>query len=143
LIIQFHYELSEESVYHRYLQPLELKHRITHERLIKICFLDYDREIAIVAFDPEENKILGVGRLSHHPYTKESEFAILIADQYQGLGLGKKLLSKLIEIGRKENRQIIYGIILKENTAMIKVCEKLGFRIEALDEDLVKAVIIL
>jgi acetyltransferase len=143
LIIQFHYELSEESVYHRYLQPLELKHRITHERLIKICFLDYDREIAIVAFDPEENKILGVGRLSHHPYTKESEFAILIADQYQGLGLGKKLLSKLIEIGRKENRQIIYGIILKENTAMIKVCEKLGFLIEALDEDLVKAVIIL
>ncbi|GIX43134.1 MAG: hypothetical protein KatS3mg129_2867 [Leptospiraceae bacterium] len=139
LIIKFHHELSERSVYQRYLQPLDLKHRITHERLIKICFLDYDREIAIIALDPEENKILGVGRLSHHPYTKESEFAIIIADKYQGLGLGKKLLSKLLEIGKKENKEIIYGIILKENIPMIKVCEKLGFSIKTLDEELVKA----
>jgi acetyltransferase len=143
LIIKFHYELSERSVYQRYLQPLDIKHRITHERLIRICFLDYDREIALIVFDPEENKILGVGRLSHHPYNSISEFAILIADQYQGLGLGKKLLSKLIEIGKKEKKEVIYGIILKENVAMIKVCEKLGFNIKTIDEELVKAEIYL
>ncbi len=138
LIIKFHYDLSEQSVYLRYLQPLDLKHRITHERLIKICFLDYDREIALVAYDPEKHQILGVGRLSHHPYLKESEYAILIADRYQGMGLGKKLLSNLIEIGRKEGRKTIYGIVLKNNVSMIKVCEKLGFTVKEIDEELVK-----
>lgn len=138
LIIKFHYDLSEQSVYLRYLQPLDLKHRITHERMIKICFLDYDREIAIVAYDPEKHQILGVGRLSHHPYLKESEYAILIADRYQGMGLGKKLLSSLIEIGRREGRKTIYGIVLKNNVSMIKVCEKLGFTIKDIDEELVK-----
>ncbi|MCS7204733.1 MAG: GNAT family N-acetyltransferase [Leptospiraceae bacterium] len=139
LVIEFHQSLSERSVYHRYMQPLELKHRIKHERLVRICFLDFDREIAIIALDRENSKILGIGRLSHHPYRDESEFAILISDAYQGMGIGTKLLEKLLDIARKEKKKTVYGIILKENIPMIKVCEKLGFQIHSIDIDLVKA----
>ena len=49
LIVKFHETLSEESVYHRYFSALKLSQRIAHERLTRICFNDYDREIALVA----------------------------------------------------------------------------------------------
>ena len=49
LLVKFHETLSGESVYHRYFSALNLSQRITHERLTRICFNDYDREIALVA----------------------------------------------------------------------------------------------
>lgn len=143
LIIKFHHELSEKTVYLRYLQSLELDKRIVHERLIRVCFINYEREMAIVAVSKENNEILGIGRLIHNPYKYDSEFSILISDKYQNLGLGTKILSKLLQIGKKENRKLIYGLILKENISMIKVCEKLNFKIEPLDEELVKAIYII
>ncbi|MFN3604771.1 MAG: GNAT family N-acetyltransferase [Leptonema sp. (in: bacteria)] len=139
LIIKFHHKLSEKTVYLRYIQSLDLNQRIVHERLIRVCFINYEREIAIVVVNKENTDILGVARLVHYPYNKDSEFSILISDQYQNLGLGTKLLSKLIQIGKKENRKKIIGIILKENISMIRVCQKLNFWITPIDEELVKA----
>ena len=126
-------------MYHRYFQALHLEQRITHERLTRICFNDYDREIALVAEskplnEDEERKILGVGRLSKQHGSNGAEFAILVNDTWQNLGLGYELLKQLIEIGRAEKLDRIVGEILAENNAMRHICKKLGFKITA-DED--------
>ncbi len=66
-MIKFHETLSERSVYFRWLHMLQLSQRIAHERLIGVCFIDYDREMALVAeyHNPQmgQNEIMGVGRL--------------------------------------------------------------------------------
>ena len=97
LLVKFHETLSEESVYHRYFTALKLSQRIAHERLTRICFNDYDREIALVAeLKPAKKndgrKILGVGRLSKLHGVNEAEFAVLVSDDRHGLGLGTELL---------------------------------------------------
>ncbi len=134
LLVDFHQKLSEQSVYMRYFHMIALSQRIAHERLTRICYVDYDREIALVAEqkDPTtgEREILGAGRLARDPGTDEAEFAILVADPVQSRGLGSELLKRLIEIGRKENVRRISAEILTDNYPMQKICERLGFRLE-------------
>jgi acetyltransferase len=139
LMVSFHETLSEESVYHRYFSALNLSQRITHERLTRICFNDYDREIALVAEVKTHKldvagKILGVGRLSRIHGTNEAEFAILISDHSQNLGLGYELLKQLVAVGRAEKLERIVGEILAENHAMRHLCKKLGFKVVTDDE---------
>ena len=139
LLVKFHETLSEESVYHRYFSALHLEQRIAHERLTRICFNDYDREIALVAElkpakDGEEKKILGVGRLSKLHGANEAEFAVLVNDEWQRLGLGHELLKQLIEVGRAEKLDRIVGQILAENHAMRHICKKLGFKMVTDDD---------
>ncbi len=139
LLVKFHGTLSEESVYHRYFSALNLSQRITHERLTRICFNDYDREIALVAEskpakDGEEKKILGVGRLSKRVGMNEAEFAVLVSDHSQNQGLGYELLKRLVEIGRAEKLNRLGGQILAENHAMQHICKKLGFKIVTDDD---------
>ena len=132
-MVKFHETLSEESVYNRYFSALKLSQRITHERLTRICFNDYDREIALVAElkapKGEEKKILGVGRLSKQHGKSEAEFAVLINDEWQRQGLGYELLRRLIEIGRNEKLTQIKGQILAENHPMQHICRKAGFKV--------------
>jgi len=134
LLVKFHQTLSEQSVYMRYFHMIALSQRIAHERLTRICYVDYDREIALVAEQKNpasgEREVLGVGRLTKEPGTDEAQFAILVADPVQCRGLGSELLRRLIEIGRKENVGRITAEILIDNYAMQKVCERLGFRLE-------------
>lgn len=139
LMVKFHQTLSEESVYNRYFSALKLEQRIAHERLTRICYNDYDREIALVAEskpakEKEEKKILGVGRLSKLHGVNEAEFSVLISDESQNLGLGLELLKQLVEVGRAEKLSCITGEILADNQAMRNVCKKLGFKIVT-DED--------
>jgi acetyltransferase len=135
MLAKFHETLSEESVYHRYFSALNLSQRITHERLTRICFNDYDREIALVAElttdHDEEKQILGVGRLSKQHGSSDAEFAVLVNDRWQRLGLGHELLNQLIEVGRAEKLDRIFGQILTDNQAMQRICKKLGFKITA------------
>ncbi|MBV8276751.1 MAG: GNAT family N-acetyltransferase, partial [Verrucomicrobia bacterium] len=134
LMVKFHSQLSEETVYFRYFGLPRLKQRVAHERLTRTCFNDYDREIALVAVrqDPatKEDEIIGVGRLTKVHGLNQAEFAIVIADQFQGRGLGKKLLSRLVEIGRHERIEIIFGNILPENYPMQHVAKKVGFQVD-------------
>ena len=139
LLVKFHETLSEESVYNRYFSALQLSQRVTHERLTRICFNDYDREIALVAeLKPvkksEKAKILGVGRLSKQHATNEAEFAILVSDEWHGQGLGTELLRRLIAIGRVEKLTKISGQVLADNHAMHHICRKVGFKVVH-DED--------
>ncbi|MBV9272377.1 MAG: GNAT family N-acetyltransferase, partial [Verrucomicrobia bacterium] len=133
LMIKFHGTLSEETVHFRYFGVTKLEKRVAHERLTRICFNDYDREIALVAVrqNPEtkEDEIVGTGRLIKVLGTNDAQFAILISDQFQGQGLGVRLLTLLVDIARNEGVDRIIGHILPENYAMRQVSKKVGFDI--------------
>src|SRR5205823_10833748 len=85
LMVKFHEGLSEESVYLRYFHALGLTQRIAHERLTRICFIDYDRQMALVAehTDAENSEILAVGGLGKWLPDNEAEIAILVSDRFQ------------------------------------------------------------
>jgi acetyltransferase len=129
LIVRFHEMLSEHSVYMRYFHALRLDQRVAHERLTRICFIDYDREMVLVAVKRKpERRVVGVGRLSKVYGAPEAEFAVLIADEYQGRGLGTELLQRLIQVARDEadiERMVAY--MLPENVGMARLADKLGF----------------
>jgi len=144
LVIQFHKTLSEQSVYLRYFHLIKLSQRIAHDRLTRICFIDYDREMALVADyqNPETgtHKILAIGRLSKLHGTNEAEFAMLVSDRVQCRGLGTELLKRLLQVGRDEQLDRITAEILSDNSGMQRVCEKLGFHISrTTDPSVVKA----
>ncbi len=131
LIIKFHERLSERSVYLRYFQPLKLSTRTAHERLTRICFIDYDREMALVAEhrDPAsgEKQVLGVTRLSKIHGTDSAESAVVILDEFQHHGLGTELVRRSIEVARAEKLKKVISNILPENFEMRAVCQRLGF----------------
>ncbi|NEP84141.1 MAG: GNAT family N-acetyltransferase [Okeania sp. SIO3B3] len=82
--------------------------------------------------------MLGAGRLSKSHGVNEAEFAMLVSDPYQRQGLGTELLLRLVQIGRDEQLEGIVATILAENTAMQRVCEKVGFELQR-SADLVEA----
>jgi len=147
LLVEFHHTLSEQSVYQRYFHPFPLSERIAHERLTRIAFINYEREMALVAERRDEAHkphIIGVGRLIKLRGGKEAEFAILISDEYQHQGLGTELLSRLVAIGRREGVKRIIADILPDNAAMIRVSEQVGFTCRYSAEDgVVKAELVL
>ena len=134
---RFHATLSERSVYLRYFHMLPLDARIDHKRLTRICFIDYDREMVLVAEQAAE--ILAVGRLIREENSKEAEFAVLISDKFQGHGLGTELLKRLIEIARADGLDRVMAEILGENRQMIEICKQLGFHLEYAGQNVVKA----
>lgn len=139
LMVTFHESLSERSIYLRYFRLLKLSQRIAHERLTRVCYIDYDREMALVVehVDPAtgEPRILGVGRLTKIHGTNAAEFAVLVTDAYQGQGIGTELLRRLAQVGRDEKLALISGDILPENTDMVTVCRRVGFRCEYSEEE--------
>jgi len=146
LLVRFHQTLSERSVYFRYFHMITLHHRTSHERLTRMCFIDYAREMALVVErrDPEtgEPEIMAVGRLSRTPGVQEpeAEFAMLVNDRYQRQGLGSELLPRLLQIGRDEGLKRITAEILPENRGMQIIAAKHGFTVKAdYREDIVRA----
>ena len=142
LMVKFHESLSEESIYMRYFHMMNLDRRTAHERLTRICFIDYDREMALVAEreNPEsgEREIIGVARLSSPGGPRsEAEFSILISDDFQRRGLGTLLLGRLLEVGREEGFKRITADILFENRPMQHLSKKLGFGIKRDMEEMV------
>ncbi len=133
LMVWFHQTLSERSVFLRYFQQLQLAQRVAHERLTRICFIDYDREMALVAerCNPQtgQPEILAVGRLSKLHGANEGEVAFLVSDAFQHRGLGTELLRRLVQVGRAEKLDRILGYLLPENHAMRRVFERLDFRL--------------
>ncbi|MGZ4961865.1 MAG: bifunctional acetate--CoA ligase family protein/GNAT family N-acetyltransferase [Limisphaerales bacterium] len=133
LVAKFHETLSEQSVYYRYFSHLKLADRIRHERLTRICFNDYDREIALVAVREHRTKpheIVGIGRMSRITGVNEAEFALLISDHWQGKGLGSELLQLLARIARDEKLDRILGHILPDNARMLQTCQNCGFNVQ-------------
>jgi acetyltransferase len=138
LMVQFHATLSERSVYLRYFCTLSLNTRVEHERLVRICFGNYDRGFALVAdhtnVETGQHEILGVGRLSGNSNRTEAEAAVLISDRWQGKGLGTELLSRVVQVARAEGFARVYGEILRDNLATQAIFKKAGFRLRSMDD---------
>jgi acetyltransferase len=131
-LIEFHKELSERSVYLRFFQPLELSQRTKHERLTRACFIDYNREMALVVERRNEQgvpEIIAVGRMSKLHGVPEAELAALVRDGFQGKGLGTELYRQLLQIARDEKLVKVHSNMLRENLQMIAICRSLGFNL--------------
>ena len=133
LMVRFHGTLSDRTVYLRYFSSPSLDRRTAHERLLRICHGDHEREMVLVAErnDPQtgQSHILGVGRLNKLARDGEAEIAILIADEYQRRGLGTELLRRLIQYAQDEKLSRIVAEIMRDNLAIQIVFKKLGFRL--------------
>jgi acetyltransferase len=149
-MVAFHRTLSDESVRARYMHTMKLDDRTAHERLVRICFVDYDRELALVVERPgprdpgggsagaSPTVIMAVGRLSHDRVAardgrRAAEFSLLVGDPWQGRGLGRELLGRLIQMARQERLSSIYADILQANVRMQRLCAHFGFRLAAAD----------
>jgi acetyltransferase len=135
LIVEFHDRLSEGTVVQRYFTSLELGARTAHERLTRICFIDYDRELALLAEadHPAKGKVIGgVSRLIHQEDGRSATLAVVIADDFQGRGLGEELMRRTLAAARAEKIGRVLLHFLPDNARMSKLARKLGF---ALTED--------
>ena len=146
LLVKFHSTLSDKTVYMRYLQPIMLQDRVMHERLARICHVDYDREIALVAEktdEASERHVMGIVRLSKiHGTNNEARLSILLGDPYQGIGLGGELIRRMVNVARSENIRRISAILTADNQVMLHIFKKIGFEIKPLSEgDLLAATI--
>lgn len=134
-MVRFHRMLSEQTVRLRYFHALQYSERVAHHRLVRICFGDYDRDLALVAEleqrGPDgERPIIAVGRLGKLPGTNRGEFALLVGDEWQGQGLGTELLTMIVRIARDEKLSHVGADILPENVEMQGVARRAGFSID-------------
>jgi acetyltransferase len=146
LLVKFHGTLSDRTVYLSYFHLTKLSTRVDHERLIRKCFIDYDREMALVVdrADPStgQHEILGIGRLSKSRTGREAEVGVLVTDRYQHSGIGTELLRRLIQVAADEKLERIDAHILPENRDMQALAARFGFKIRpSADPDSVDAVL--
>ncbi|MDX1610317.1 MAG: bifunctional acetate--CoA ligase family protein/GNAT family N-acetyltransferase [Halofilum sp. (in: g-proteobacteria)] len=126
--------LSEESSYFRFMQSLQ---ELTPTMLVRFTQIDYDREMALIAVtgqDGAETEI-GVARYVTNPDGTSCEFALVIADAWQGRGLGTRLMQRLMEVARECGLQTIEGEVLADNAGMLQLMDRLGFSSRTDPED--------
>jgi acetyltransferase len=138
LMVKFHETLSDRSVYMRYFYSLSLNRRVEHERLLRICFGDYDREMVLVAErkDPgtEGRSIIAVGRMNKLHARNEAEVAALVSDRYHNLGLGNELLRRVIQVARDEKLGRVSAEMLTDNIGMQAIVKRLGFKVRSSED---------
>lgn len=131
---------SEESIRYRFFQLLK---DTPHEVRVRYCNVDYDREIAIVAELTEQGKrkILGVSRINIEPDGKSGEIAFIVGDQWQGLGLGTKMVDYVLDIAKEMKVENVYSIMLPDNYRALSLTKKMGFALEYPNDGTVKGVL--
>jgi acetyltransferase len=138
LMVKFHGTISDESVYFRFFHVEKLSSRVAHERLFQKCFIDYDREMALVAdlHNPQtgEHEILAVARLSKMLDEREGEVAVIVSDSRQGQGIGTELLGRLIDVARAEKLERVAANILPENLGMRGLADHFNFQTRHSDD---------
>ncbi len=137
LLVDFHATLSDRSVYLRFLHPALLSDRSAHERLSRLCHVDYDREFTLVADRSKakngELRILGASRMTKLHGDNAARFSLLINDQFQGLGIGLELVQSQISLAKKEGLERLEALMSIENRAMQHLCSDLGFNLTRID----------
>jgi RimJ/RimL family protein N-acetyltransferase len=119
--------LTPDEVRMRFLHPIK---ELTESYSRKLATIDPDREFALILVEslpPAEALIGAVVRASVDRTGNEAEFAIIVGRELAQNGLGKHLMKKVIEWARKKRLDAIYGLVLHENTAMLKLADRLGF----------------
>jgi len=124
--------LSDQSLYFRFFGQIP---KVSHEWLSRFTHIDYDREMAIIAELEEagERHMIGVVRLIEDPWGETAEYAIAVADPWQGQGLGNMLTDFILEIARDRDLKTVYASVLASNKRMVHMFERRGFRIERED----------
>lgn len=97
----------------------------------RLCFIDYDRELALYAETMHEGKplLVAVARLVADPDHEEGDYGVHVADDFQPRGLGSLLTTKCIEIGRRWGLKRITGETTADNLAKIRIFRKLDFTV--------------
>jgi len=128
---------SDKTWRQRFFGP---RTEITHEEMTRYTNIDYRREMAIIGILEEngEEKMIGVGRLIIGPNQDTGEYAVVVGDPWQRLGLGEKLTDSIIGVAEDKNLQSIYATILKNNKPMLQLSRKMGFEEVKRDSDTVK-----
>jgi acetyltransferase len=131
---EFVKNLSDNSRYFRFLNSVR---ELTPAMLARFTQIDYDREMAFVAVRAEGGREIeiGVARYVTNPDAKTCEFAIVLAEDWQGKGLGRRMLERLIEVARSRGLKTMVGQVLAVNQPMLALCGKLGFEISDHPDD--------
>ncbi len=120
--------LSPETIYSRFFSLIK---ELNPKMLARFTQIDYDREVALVAFgdDSGAERILGVARIMGDPDGKKGEFAVVVGDPWHGKGIGSYLLQNCLSIAQRMGFQKVWGVVLPENRSMRALGKKLGFQI--------------
>ncbi|SUW62629.1 Uncharacterized conserved protein [Buttiauxella agrestis] len=134
LLQQFISLVTKEDLYYRYFSEIN---EFTHEDLANMTQIDYDREMAFVAVRQQNgtSEIIGVTRAISDPDNIDAEFAVLVRSDLKGLGLGRRLLEKLIAYTGEHGLQRLNGITMPNNRGMVSLARKLGFDVDIQLED--------
>jgi acetyltransferase len=138
LIYEFFKTLSDETIIYRFCHHLTY---IPHEKLVRYCQVDYDRELAFVALSGDGRDIIGDVRISKLPDLENAEVSILVADALQGKGVGSMLMDYCIDIAKEAGLTTLWMEILKNNSRMLALSRKYNFKQAYDDEDMVRVVL--
>jgi acetyltransferase len=131
---EFVRNLSQNSRYFRFMNSVR---ELSPAMLARFTQIDYDREMAFVAVREEGGREIeiGVTRYVTNPDARTCEFAIVVAEDWQGKGLGRRMLERLIEVARSRGLKAMVGHVLAVNQRMLALCGKLGFEVSNHPED--------
>ena len=135
LVQQFYNNLSEDS---NYLRFLTYRRNFPARDIRKMTTFDYESQISFVAVLPreqgEKDRMVGIAEYVPLALDKPEtvEFAITIADAYQGQGLGTVLMRHLVDYGREQGIKVFYGMVRAENAGMVRLIQRLGLRYEVM-----------
>jgi acetyltransferase len=133
-MVRFHEQLSERSVYQRYFQMLRLDRRTAHDALMRVCFVDYDRELALVVegqdHESADRSIVAVGTLTKLHRQRRGEVSVMVRDDFQRRGLGHELVRRLLDFARDEHLAQVIATTMVDNAGMCAVFRKLGFTLD-------------
>ena len=117
---------SKDSIYHRFRYDFHFQ---SHEIATEFCYIDYDREMAIVAETEENGKriLIGEGRLLADPDLEMAEYAIIIADDWQKKNLGFLLTEYCLQIAYFAGVKRVAAETTTDNKGMLRLFKKLGF----------------
>ena len=131
---EFVQALSPEAKYFRFMNTIR---ELSLAQLIRLTQIDYDREMAFIALVEEDGKEteIGVARYATNPDGESCEFAIVVADNWQGKGVARRLMGVLIDAARASGLKYMNGDFLAENTRMLRFVSSLGFVLSPHPED--------
>jgi acetyltransferase len=137
LLRDFISQVTKEDLYYRYFSEIN---EFTHDDLANMTQIDYDREMAIVAVRQHQGRpeIIGVTRAISDADNIDAEFSVLVRSDLKGLGMGRRLLEKMIRYTRHHGLQQLNGITMPHNRGMITLARKLNFHVDIqLDDGIV------
>lgn len=126
LLRAFFTHVAPDDLRLRFFAPVKV---MSHVFIARLTQLDYARAIAFLALDAATGEMLGSVRLHADANLERAEYAVLVRSDLKGRGLGWMLMSVVLDYARSEGLSVIEGQVLRENTAMLQMCEELGFEI--------------